>query len=74
MIDIAFQALSTGLTLWKNKDARKYLDEVIKLKQEYYIEDNKEVPNDSLLDNITHRLRVISQAYSSQAKPQDSKS
>ena len=33
---LAFRIIEQGLKLWNSKEGRKYLDEVIKLKREYY--------------------------------------
>ena len=35
--------LSTALSLWKSKEARKYIDEKIKLEKKWYVEFNKPV-------------------------------
>ena len=65
-MDNLFKALAAGLTLWQHKDAREYLDLVIKLRREWYEEYNKEVPIDSVLDNIELQLQHISESFSSQ--------
>ena len=65
MIGDLFKALAAGLTLWQHKDAREYLDLVIKLRKEWYEEYNKEVPIDSVLDNIELQLQHICDAFSS---------
>lgn len=74
MINSVFKSLSAGLTLWKNKDARKYLDKVIKLKKEYYAEDGKENPNDEYLGNIEFELSIISEAFHSKVSSQATES
>lgn len=73
MIDSLFKVLIPALTLWKNKDARKYLDKVIQLKKEWYSEYNKDISDDAVLDNIEFELRIISESFSSQVGTENAK-
>ena len=57
------EALASGLSLWKHKDARKYLDEVIKLKELWINAYNRD--NNGLMDTIELRLRVITETFHS---------
>jgi len=67
MTKVIIQTLKTGLSLWLHKDQTKYLDKVIKLEKQYYVEDNK--PEDrrdfAVLDNIDFELQLISEAFNS---------
>jgi len=68
MIEALIGSLHAGLTLWKNKDARKYLDKLFDLKRDYYEEYNKpeNERSNAVLDNIEHELCLIAEAFSSQ--------
>lgn len=66
MIDSLFKALAAGLSLWQSKEARKYLDEVIKLKEQWYEEYNKDMPDNNKLDTIELQLHNITSVFSSQ--------
>lgn len=60
------ESLKFGLSLLNTKESRKYLDEVLALEQRRYEEENKpeDRRNHAYLDNIDHRLCLISQATS----------
>jgi hypothetical protein len=75
MIEALFKALSAGLTIWQNKDARKYIDKVIKLKKDYYEEYSKPdtFRDDAILDNIEFELCIISEAFNSQIGAENAK-
>lgn len=60
--------LTTGLSLWLHKDKTKYIDKVIKLEKQYYVEVNKSRPDHAVLDNIDFELQLISEAFNSQAR------
>lgn len=66
-------ALEAGLSLWKSKESRKYIDKVTNLKRDYYEEDNKERPDMALLDNIEFELRLVSESFGSQVRKQNLK-
>lgn len=75
MIGQVIQLLMTGLSLWQNKEARKYIDKVIKLKQEYHDEMAKPETerSDAVLDDIDFQLRTLSIAFCSSASGENSK-
>lgn len=64
-------ALEAGLSLWTSKESRKYIDKVIKLRKEYYEEDNKDRPDMALLDNLEFELRLVSESFGSQIRKQN---
>lgn len=61
-------ALEAGLSLWSSKESRKYLDEVIRLRKEYYEEDNKERPDMARLDRIEFQLCNLCEAFSAKVR------
>lgn len=65
MTEALFQALASGLSLWQSKEARKYVDKLIRLKRDYYEEYNQEISDDAVLDNLRFELRLLSEAFSS---------
>ena len=65
MTDALFKALASGLSIWQSKEARKYLDKLIKLKTDYYEEYNQEISDDAVLDNIRFELRILGEAFTS---------
>lgn len=73
MTNILFKTLLAGLTLWKNKDARKYLDQVIKLKKQWYDEYNLPEFSDAKLDNIERELKIIAETFSSKIQTYEQK-
>lgn len=73
MIPLLFKTLFAGLTLWNTKEARKYRDEIIKLKRDWYEEFNKpdnEIDH-SVLDNVEFELRIIGEAFATEVGKQD---
>jgi hypothetical protein len=68
---LAFRIVEKGLSLWNTKEGRKYLDEVIKLKQEYANEFNRKDRSDLALDRIIERLRIIGEAFAESAVGND---
>lgn len=72
MLELLLQSLSSGLSLWKHKDARKYLDRVIELQRELYDEYNKDRPDNAVLDDIQFELRNITKSFASQVAPKNS--
>jgi len=72
MIDSLFKALASGLSLWESKESRKYIDKLLKLEKEYYVETNKELPDDAVLDNIRYELCFLSKAFSSKVGAENS--
>lgn len=69
------QALAAGLSIWNNKEARKYQDKLIALKKDYYEEYNKDISNrnDAILDNLQFELRLIAIAFATDVGKQDVK-
>lgn len=73
MIPLLFETLFAGLTLLNTKEARKYRDEIIKLKRDWYEEFNKpdnEIDH-SVLDNTEFELRIIGEAFVTEVGKQD---
>lgn len=66
-IGLILKLAETGLGLWAQKDARKYLDELISLRQEYYEEFNKPLENrdDARLDRIEFRINILCESFAS---------
>jgi hypothetical protein len=60
---LAFRIIERGLKLWNTKEGRKYLEEVIKLKQEWHNEFNRKDRSDLALDRILERLRIIGETF-----------
>jgi len=56
-------SLKFGLSIWDNKESRKYLDEVLDLEKKRLYEENKpeQNRNHAVLDNIDARLCIISE-------------
>jgi hypothetical protein len=61
------KALEAGLSLWQSKEKRKYLDELISLKKEFYAERNKprEIRSNAILDDVRLRLRLLCDSVAS---------
>jgi hypothetical protein len=68
---LAFRIIEQGLKLWNTKEGRKYLDEVIKLKQEYYREYSRPDRSDLALDKLLERLRIIGETFAESAVGND---
>lgn len=68
-------AVEAGLKLWNTKEGRKYLDEILELKQDWVNEYNKETHerSDAKLDLIEQRIMLISELFSSKIGNEDSK-
>jgi hypothetical protein len=68
-------AVEAGLKLWGTKEGRKYLDEILELKQDWVNEYNKETHerSDAKLDLIEQRIMLISELFSSKIGNEDSK-
>ena len=65
-----FEALAAGLTLWKDKNATKYLDDVIKMQKEWLDEYDKprEFRSNANIDYIEQQLCLISKLFSSSVR------
>jgi hypothetical protein len=61
VVNALFSIAEHTLSIYKTKDARKYLDEVIALRKAYYNEENKpeELRNHAVMDNAVNRLCII---------------
>lgn len=61
--------LEQALKLWNTKESTKYLDRVLKLKEEYYEELDKDEDSRSqlYLDERLRELRTIAEAFISYA-------
>ena len=75
MIEALIKSLEIGLGLWASKDKRKYLDKLIRLKEDFYEEFNKpdDERSDAVIDNIKLELRILTEAFASQVTIQDPK-
>lgn len=65
MFTLILGILEAGLSLWQSKEKRKYIDELLELKQRYY-EELKKAPEDrnaAMLDNIEFRVRILGLAF-----------
>lgn len=71
---LAFRIIEQGLKLWNTKDGRKYLDQMIKLKKEYYEELDRPDRSDLALDNILQQLRIIGETFAESAIGNDASS
>lgn len=67
LVTALFGSLEAGLKLWGTKEARKYLDEWLWLKEAYYAEKRKPDPNMALLDDYERRLVLLSSAFTTAA-------
>ena len=68
-------AVEAGLKLWNTKEGRKYLDEILELKQDWVNEYNKETHerSDAKLDLIEQRIVLISEIFSASIGSQNIK-
>jgi len=49
------------------KEKRKYQDEIIEIKKQWYEENNKHSPDFAVLDNLEYRTRLLGDAISAEA-------
>lgn len=65
MIELVFGVLIEGLKLWNAKESSKYLNEVVKLRQDWLNEYNKPRSNRSNadIDAIELRLGIIAKSF-----------
>ena len=61
MIRSLFKITEHAFSLLSSKEARKYRDRTIKLRKQYYEEENKDEDNrnHALMDNIQHELCIL---------------
>jgi len=50
------------------KEKRKYLNELLKLSNEYYEEFNSKRPDMATLDNLEHRILLLGETINSEAR------
>jgi hypothetical protein len=62
-IKLIFSILEKGLSLASDKEARKYLEQVIKLKREWHEEFNRKDRSQLSLDRIERELRVLAETF-----------
>lgn len=84
MVAVLFEVLLVGLKIWHDKQATKYIDEVVKLQKEWLEEYNKELwyegatekpshyRDNNVIDSIEQQLHVIGKIYASTAGKQNS--
>ena len=67
MLASLIEVLEAGLSIWESKEKNKYVENLMKLKRQYYAEINKPFPdrNNATLDNIEFQLRLLSKGFSS---------
>jgi hypothetical protein len=63
--------LQAGLSLWDSKEKTKYVDKLIKLKKDYYVEYNKENPDHAALDCIEFELLLLGHSFASKVGTKD---
>jgi len=71
MLESLFKVLGAGLSIWEHKERRKYIDELLRLKKEYYEVYNENPRDHGRLDVIEHRVRTIGEVFSSSVGKQD---
>lgn len=61
MVESIFAILSAALGIWNSKEKTKYLDRMMRLKREFYEENNKpEKERDhAVLDNLRFELQLL---------------
>lgn len=69
-----FAVLEQGLTLWNSKEASKYTDQVLKLKERYYVEYNKplNIRSDVAMDSICLHLQHLCESFVTAAQSKNS--
>lgn len=60
---LVLKILEKGLSLWATKEARKYLDRVIKLKKDWHEEYQRQDRSQLALDKIETELRIIAETF-----------
>lgn len=66
MFTVILGILEAGLSLWQSKEKRKYIDQLLEIRTNYYAEINKPQSDrsDAVLDNLEFRLRLLGLAFS----------
>lgn len=62
-IGLIFSILEKGLSLASDKEARKYLDRVIRLKKEWHEEFNRQDRSQLNLDRIERELLILAETF-----------
>jgi hypothetical protein len=67
MIEALFKTLAAAFSIWDTKEKRKYIDELMDLKKDYYEEFNKPMDqrSDAELDDLERKLRILADAFAS---------
>lgn len=77
MTETLLAILLAGIQLWTKrednvpyKDKKKYADEILSLKEDWYEEYNKPIKerSDATLDRITFRLRILGDRFAAAVK------
>ena len=58
--------LGSSLSIWENKEARKYYDRFIKYTKELRKEEGKDTPDDIRVADLKFELRLLGKAYRSE--------
>lgn len=63
------QVLGSALSIWDSKEKSKYVDRYMKLKKEWYAEENKpESQRDhAVIDNLEFELRLLGIGFATEA-------
>ncbi len=72
MIESLLKAFEAGLSLWNTKESRKYLDELIELKQEWHDVYNTDPIDDDTLTRIELRMRILADSFASEVGAENS--
>ena len=65
--------IGSALSIWESKERNKYVDEMIRLKKEYYEEINKPQLDDAKLDSITRNITILCELCSAKIGATNSK-
>lgn len=73
MFAALLSVLGAALSIWSDKEKHKYIDQLIKLKEEYYAEYNKPEASrsDATLDNLEFQLRLLGHAFAASVGEQN---
>lgn len=69
MAEALILILKHALGIYETKQARKYLDRVVKLEKLRYEESNRPRVDRAVIDNIDAELRIIAESTASFGKP-----
>lgn len=62
---LAFKILEQGLRLWNTKEGRKYLDQMISLKNSWHQEYQRSDRSQMALDKIEREIKILAEAFTS---------